>query len=275
MVLVHQVAAPRRVDVVGGVHVQAAVGPDVGGRVRRVQVGDEGIVRHAVDGHELRRLLRIGLQVPGHLLREEAGAGRVGMDAVAGERLRGVLQDRIQVQDLRAGALRRLVQGGTHLLLRHLVGDAVGTAGEPGGRDQNDAGMRRQGLEDPHQALGVVRELLVDERRILRLAVVAPEVDEDDVRAAGEGFAQPAFRPVGEVAVAEHRAGAHAVILDVPGVSEQGLRLGGIGFRGRAGRAGALGDAGAHESHPHLGLEGQGGGEGKQGQGQSFHRRSN
>ena len=57
--------------------------------------------------------------------------------------------------------------------------------------------------------------------------------------------------------MAEHRAGAHAVILDVPGISEQGLRLGGIGFRGRAGRAGALGDAGAHEGHPHLGREGQ------------------
>ena len=133
--------------------------------------------------------------------------------------------------------------------------------------------MRRQGLEDADQTLGVVREFLVHENRILRLAVVAAQVDEHDVGTAGEGFAQPAFRPVGEIAVTEHRAGTHAVIFDMPGVSEQGLRLGGIGLGGRAGRAGALGNAGAHEGHPHLGGKGQGGGPGKQCQGQSFPRR--
>ena len=272
VVLVHQVAAPRRVDVMGSVHIQAPVGPDMGGRVGRVQMGDERIVRHPVDGHELRRLFRVGFQVPGHLLREEAGAAGVGVDAVAGKRFRGILQDGIQVQDFRAGALRRLVQGRAYLLLRHLVGDAIRATAEPGGRHQDDAGMRRKGLENAHQALGVVRELLVDEYRILRLAVVSAQVDEDDVRAAGEGFAQPAFRPVGEVAMAEHRAGAYAVILYVPVISEQGLRLGGIGFLRRAGRAGTLGDACAHKGHPYLGLDGQGGENGHKGD-QSFHIR--
>jgi len=204
------------------------------GEIDQVQYAILVEIGHGADAQQKRR------DELGH----EPGARDIGMDAI-GEQVSMVLQRRIQIEYGRIPQSRDLVDHGQNLVVNHGRTDReIHIERRHGPADPNlgRAGQRPEGIDHGD----VVGDVFIPVNPVVGLRVVRPELDDHNVRVAGQGAAVGTLANIRLIPPAQQRGPADAEVVHLPGrvvLLENLLQLSRIAVVGSIGDARAIGDA--------------------------------